>query len=73
MIAFVIERATSRFRLLSVPLKQDDVSLILLYTEFRTLVKSVYPKKFLFLGQTYALGTQKNRLNKTDLLSTLNI
>ena len=45
MSTFVIEIATHtihvylntlRFGLLSVPLKQDDVSLILLYTEFRT-------------------------------------
>ena len=28
---------------------------------------------FLFLNQTYATGTQKNRLNKTALLSTQNI
>ena len=38
------------------------------------LVKNVYKKKyFLFFYQTYIVGTQKNGLNDTVLLTTLNI
>ena len=38
----------------------------------RTLVKSAYPKRYFsyFSANTYVVGTQKNRLNETVLLST---
>ena len=41
----------------------------------RTLVKSAQQKKtiFYFSTKTYVVGTQKNRLNETVLLSTQNI
>ena len=41
----------------------------------RTLVKSAYRKKYFsyFSTKTYVVGTQKNRLNETVLLSTQNI
>ena len=42
--------------------------------DIRTLVKSAYQIFFsYFLTKTYVVGTQKNRLNKTVLLSTQNI
>ena len=40
----------------------------------RPLVKSAYPKLFSYFStKTYVVGTQKNRLNETVLLSTKNI
>ena len=42
-----------------------------LHWSVRTLVKSAYQKSiFYFLTKTYVVGTQKNRLNETVLLST---
>ena len=42
---------------------------------YRPLVKRAYPKKIFsyFSTKTYVVGTQKNRLNETILLSTHNI
>ena len=34
------------------------------------LAKSAYQKKISFSTKTYVVGTQKNRLNETDPLST---
>ena len=44
-------------------------------SKFGTLVKSAYQKKKVsyFSTKTYVVGTQKNRLNETVLLSTQNI
>ena len=41
---------------------------------FKTLVKSVRNRKYFsyFSTKTYAVGTQKNRLNETVLLNTQN-
>ena len=53
---------------------EQILSVRLVLGNIRLLVKSANIKYFsYFLTKTYVVGTQKNRLNKTVLLSTQNI
>ena len=52
-----------------------DASYVMIYFILRPLVMSAYQKKKIsyFSAKTYIVGTQKNHLNETVLLSTQNI
>ena len=59
---------------LATPLKIHSAVLGCMYTVVRPPDKSAYLKKYFlyFSSKTYVVGTQKNRLNETVLLSTQN-
>ena len=58
-----------------VPYSVESSSELMFTVMCRHLVKSAYHKKYFsyFSTKTYVVGTQKNRLNETVLLSTQNI
>ena len=64
------------FKISPVVFEKKKIKVFFLFIHMYTGLKLRAHNKnliFLFLNQTYATGTQKNRLNKTALLSTQNI